>query len=342
MVARSRSRRARARSLIALCCIALMLVATNILAARFLPAAARSDGGASLYAVARHAADAAQHRRADHLALLLFGPARRGDPGLRRLRPAGARAARPVCRRRARQAAPRSASAAAVLRRSRTAPSPSGCRACRSTRRASRSISASPAPTRPTISRSIPFFAAGARAPARIRPDAGGAYPRLPEADRGRADQQPAARRRSAWRRCRASPSRRWRCSQQLRQLDDVETLPTALDAIPSGTDVLMLVQPQNLPEQDPVRDRPVRAAGRPGDRLRRSLFRAAGAPRRPPEQRRRQHSGAPVQGLGSQHAARHRGRRPPRRAPGRWCRRRPAATSRSTMSPGSICATAS
>ncbi len=37
---------------------------------------------------------------------------------------------------------------------------------------------------------------------------------------------------------------------QQLRQLDDVETLPTALDAIPSGTDVLMLAQPQNLPER--------------------------------------------------------------------------------------------
>src|SRR6266851_2107125 len=37
---------------------------------------------------------------------------------------------------------------------------------------------------------------------------------------------------------------------QQLRQLDDVETLPTALDAIPAGTDVLMLVHPQKLPEK--------------------------------------------------------------------------------------------
>ena len=37
---------------------------------------------------------------------------------------------------------------------------------------------------------------------------------------------------------------------QQLRQLDDVVTLPLALDAIPAGTDVLMLVQPQKLPEQ--------------------------------------------------------------------------------------------
>jgi len=37
---------------------------------------------------------------------------------------------------------------------------------------------------------------------------------------------------------------------QQLRQLDDVETLPAALDAIPSGTDVLMLVHPQKLPEK--------------------------------------------------------------------------------------------
>jgi gliding motility-associatede transport system auxiliary component len=35
---------------------------------------------------------------------------------------------------------------------------------------------------------------------------------------------------------------------QQLRQLDDVETLPESLASIPFGTDVLMLVQPQNLP----------------------------------------------------------------------------------------------
>ena len=37
---------------------------------------------------------------------------------------------------------------------------------------------------------------------------------------------------------------------QQLRQLDDVETLSAALDVIPPGTDVLMLVHPQNLPEK--------------------------------------------------------------------------------------------
>lgn len=35
---------------------------------------------------------------------------------------------------------------------------------------------------------------------------------------------------------------------QQLRQLDDVETLPTTLDVIPPGTDVLMLVHPAKLP----------------------------------------------------------------------------------------------
>jgi ABC-type uncharacterized transport system involved in gliding motility auxiliary subunit len=35
---------------------------------------------------------------------------------------------------------------------------------------------------------------------------------------------------------------------QQMRQLDEVETLPSSLDRIPSGTDVLMLVQPQDLP----------------------------------------------------------------------------------------------
>ena len=37
---------------------------------------------------------------------------------------------------------------------------------------------------------------------------------------------------------------------QQLRQLDDVEMLPKAIDRIPAGTDVLMLVQPQKLPEK--------------------------------------------------------------------------------------------
>ncbi len=35
---------------------------------------------------------------------------------------------------------------------------------------------------------------------------------------------------------------------EQLRQLDDVETLPDAIDAVPTGTDVLMIVQPHNLP----------------------------------------------------------------------------------------------
>jgi ABC-type uncharacterized transport system involved in gliding motility auxiliary subunit len=37
---------------------------------------------------------------------------------------------------------------------------------------------------------------------------------------------------------------------EQLRQLDDVEPLPATLDAIPTGTDVLMVVHPQNLPPQ--------------------------------------------------------------------------------------------
>ena len=37
---------------------------------------------------------------------------------------------------------------------------------------------------------------------------------------------------------------------EQLRQLYDVELLPAALDAVPTGTDVLMLAQPQNLPQQ--------------------------------------------------------------------------------------------
>jgi ABC-type uncharacterized transport system involved in gliding motility auxiliary subunit len=46
----------------------------------------------------------------------------------------------------------------------------------------------------------------------------------------------------------RGRPSRPTAVLQQLRQLDDVETLPAALDKIPSGTDVLMLVHPQNLP----------------------------------------------------------------------------------------------
>ncbi|MBV9829312.1 MAG: GldG family protein [Alphaproteobacteria bacterium] len=46
------------------------------------------------------------------------------------------------------------------------------------------------------------------------------------------------------------APARPLAFLDQLRQLDDVETLPTTLDAIPAGTDVVMLVQPQNLPQQ--------------------------------------------------------------------------------------------
>jgi ABC-type uncharacterized transport system involved in gliding motility auxiliary subunit len=45
-------------------------------------------------------------------------------------------------------------------------------------------------------------------------------------------------------------PGRAMAVLQQLRQLDDVETLSTAIDVIPPGTDVLMLVHPQNLPEK--------------------------------------------------------------------------------------------
>lgn len=37
---------------------------------------------------------------------------------------------------------------------------------------------------------------------------------------------------------------------QQLRQSDDVEMLPTTLAAIPQGTDVLLLIHPQKLPQQ--------------------------------------------------------------------------------------------
>ena len=37
---------------------------------------------------------------------------------------------------------------------------------------------------------------------------------------------------------------------EQLHQLDDVETLPPTLDAIPADIDVLMLVHPQNLPDK--------------------------------------------------------------------------------------------
>jgi ABC-type uncharacterized transport system involved in gliding motility auxiliary subunit len=45
-------------------------------------------------------------------------------------------------------------------------------------------------------------------------------------------------------------PSRPMAVLKQLRQLDDVETLPSAIDTVPSGTDVLMLVHPHKLPEK--------------------------------------------------------------------------------------------
>jgi ABC-type uncharacterized transport system involved in gliding motility auxiliary subunit len=45
-------------------------------------------------------------------------------------------------------------------------------------------------------------------------------------------------------------PSRPLAVLQQLRQLDDVKMLPTALDVIPANIDVLMLVHPQKLSEK--------------------------------------------------------------------------------------------
>ena len=243
------SRRARSHASGSLC-LALILVAANIIAGRAFAGAARSDGGAALYAVAP--APVQTLARIDEpITLRFYYSPRLGQaiPAYGGLRPAGARAARPVCRCVGRQAAPRNLPAAAVLRRSRTAPSPSGCRACRSMRRASRSISASPAPTRPTTSRS-----SRSSPPERERfleYDLTRLVHTLAvsETDRRRAAQLAAARRRSC---CRAAgPSGPAAAVlQQLRQLDDVETLPAALDAIPPGTDVLMLVHPQNLPEK--------------------------------------------------------------------------------------------
>ena len=138
----------------ALVCIALMLVSVNIIAAPLLHVAARPHRRAPLHPVSRHPADARQDRRADHVAVLLFDPPRRRGPVLRGLCAARARAARPVCRGGARQDPPRSLQPAALLRcrgprgRVRAAGSAARCR------QASRSISASPRPTRPTISRS--------------------------------------------------------------------------------------------------------------------------------------------------------------------------------------------
>src|SRR5207249_3780216 len=45
-------------------------------------------------------------------------------------------------------------------------------------------------------------------------------------------------------------PSRPLALLQQLRQLYQVEPFPVTLDAIPAGTDVVMLVQPQSLAEK--------------------------------------------------------------------------------------------
>ncbi|HEX3954510.1 MAG TPA: Gldg family protein [Stellaceae bacterium] len=45
-------------------------------------------------------------------------------------------------------------------------------------------------------------------------------------------------------------PARTAAIIDQLRQTDDVEPLAATIDAVPVGTDVLMLVQPQNLPDK--------------------------------------------------------------------------------------------
>ena len=148
-------------------------------------------------------------------------------------------------------------------------------------RRASRSISVSPAPTRPTISRSIAFFA-----PERERfleydltrlvhtlafpkRTVVGLISLLP------LDGDPMAAR------CGAAPSSRpWRSSSNCASSTMSRRCRPTLDSDPARHRRPDAGAPAEPAGQDAVRDRPVRLAGRQGDRVRRSLFRAAGAQR--------------------------------------------------------------
>ena len=108
---------------------------------------------------------------------------------------------------------------------------------------------------------------------------------------------------------------------EQLRQLDEVEPLSTDVDGDPGRcrrADAGASAEPA---AEDALRDRPVRAEGRQGAGLRRSVFGNAGVAAesaQPAGLADRQQPRAAVQGLGRRDAAKGRGRRPPRCAGGR------------------------
>ena len=184
------SPRARARSVAALVCIALMLVAANIIAARYLPA--RLDLTAEqLYTLSRGTRQTlGQDRRADHVALLLFDPARRRGAGLRRLRASGCASCSTST------SPPRTArSGSKSTTRSRfpmprTARSRSGCKGVPLNAAGRAGLFR---PRRHQLDRRPAghrVLRARARALSRIRSDPAGAHAGLSEADRRRADER--------------------------------------------------------------------------------------------------------------------------------------------------------
>ena len=129
-----------------------------------------------------------------------------------------------------------------------------------------------------------PVLLTRARALSRIRSDQARPHAGLPKTHRGRADQRPAARRRPDGGDAGPADPAAWRPRAAAASSTTSSTLGADLDAIPTDVDVLMMVQPQNLPRQDAVRDRPVRAAGRQGAGVRRPVFRDPGGAAEPDE----------------------------------------------------------
>ena len=143
----------RAVAVVALVCIALMLISVNIIAARLL--AWRLDlTGEHLYTLSSGTREHSPGSTSRSPCASIIRPA---SPTKSRLTASMPSACARCSRNMPQLPTARSSSRCSTRCRSRlprTAPSRSGCKACRSMQAASRSISVSPRPTRPTISRS--------------------------------------------------------------------------------------------------------------------------------------------------------------------------------------------
>ena len=299
--------RARPVAWSALVCIALMLVAVNIIAGRFLPA--RLDLTAEqLYTLSRGTRQTLAQID-EPITLRFYYSTRLGDalPGLRRLCRSGcASCSTSTSPRRTASSASKSTTRCRFPM-PRTAPSPSGCRACRSTQQGEQ-VYFGLAGTNSTDDQQVIAFFAPERerfleydltrlvhALAFPKRTVVGLISRCRStATRWRADAGPAA-------------AGRWRCSTSCASSTMSRRCRRDVDAIPASIDVLMLVHPQNLPDKTLFAiDQFVLSGGKALVFVDPVFGTAGGDAGRAERQRhRRQRSRAAVQGLGAAAAAR-------------------------------------